>query len=69
MATIDTVLENIGEKRFVPLFNENELDLEILLRLTDVELKETLTELIKPIGPRMKILKEIQSLTSTGSGK
>ena len=69
MASIETVLENIGEKRFVPLFNENELDLEIILRLTDVELKETLTELIKPIGPRMKIFKELQSLTSTDSGK
>ena len=69
MEAIDTFLRKLGQERFIDVFVENELDLDLLKDLSEDELKETLKELNLPLGPRMKILKGIQSLKVEGEWK
>lgn len=69
MEAIDTFLRRIGQERFIEVFVENELDLDLLKDLSVDELKETLKELNLPLGPRLKILKGVQSLNVEGEWK
>ena len=66
MESIKTFLRNLGQERFIEIFVENELNLDLLKSLSEDELKETLKELYFPLGPRMKILKGIQSIKGEG---
>nr|XP_022299409.1 GTPase IMAP family member 7-like isoform X4 [Crassostrea virginica] len=61
MESIETFLRHLGQERFIEIFLDNELDLDLLKSLSEDELKETLKELNLPLGPRMKILKGVQS--------
>nr|XP_022297006.1 uncharacterized protein LOC111106572 [Crassostrea virginica] len=58
--TIETFLNNLGYGRFLDTFIENEVDLQLLLTLSENDRKETLKELVLPVGVRMKILHEIK---------
>lgn len=66
MESIEKFLRNLGQERFIEIFLDNELDIDILKSLSEDELKETLKELNLPLGPRMKILKGVQSLKGEG---
>ena len=57
-------LENLGLERYEPVFRENELDLEVLPKLTETDL----AALGLPLGPRRKLLKAIAVLRE-GAGR
>ena len=65
----ETFLRHLGQERFIEIFLDNELDLDLLKSLSEDELKETLKELNLPLGPRMKILKGVQSFKGEGEWK
>ena len=58
MQTVGQWLEALGLGKYVPVFEENEIDLEVLPDLTESDLGE----LGVPIGPRRKILKAARAL-------
>ena len=60
MRELTAWLEDLGLGKYAPLLVEHEVDLEALVELTDVDLKE----LGIPLGPRRKLLKAISSLAS-----
>lgn len=69
MESTETFLRKLGQERFIEIFLDNELDLDILKSLSEDELKETFKELNLPLGPRMKIFKGVQSLKGEGEWK
>ena len=69
MESIETFLRKLGQARFEDTFHLNEVDLDLLKSLSEDELKETLKELNLPLGPRMKILKGVQSFKGEGEWK
>jgi class 3 adenylate cyclase/predicted ATPase len=58
MAEIRTWLRDNGFERFADLFEENEIDFDVLPELSDAHLKD----LGIPLGPRVKLLKVIKAL-------
>jgi predicted ATPase/class 3 adenylate cyclase len=55
---VDNWLESLGLSRYSGLFSENEIDFEVLIDLTDQDLKD----LQIPLGHRKKLLKGIAAL-------
>ena len=55
---VDQWLERIGLAKYAPLFAENEVDFDVLLDLTEQDIKD----LGIPLGPRKKLMKAIAAL-------
>lgn len=60
--TIETFLENLGLQRYVDRFKESEVDLVLLLDLSENDFNKISENLKLPIGAQMKIFKGLQSL-------
>ena len=50
----------------IPLFNENEVDLDLLKSLSEKNLKETLEEMGLKLGVRKKIQQALEDLKTQG---
>lgn len=64
--SIELFLEGIGEGRYKDLFKKNEIDLDLLMQLSENRLTETLTKLGLKLGTQMKILEKIESVKKKG---
>lgn len=64
--SIEKLLQGLELESHVNLFKQNELELKLLMTLSDTELKEVLTELKLPIGHRLLIIKKIQEINAGG---
>lgn len=65
--SIELFLESIGEGRHKDLFKSNEVDLELLMQLSENHLTETLTKLGLKLGTQMKILEKIEAVKKKGN--
>lgn len=66
LETIETFLQSLGLENLVTLFKKNDIDLELLMELSDNELKEILIELNITIGNRCRIMRKIQKMKLDG---
>ncbi|XP_078322126.1 uncharacterized protein LOC144621941 [Crassostrea virginica] len=66
--TIETFLRDLGCQMDIPLFNENEVDLDLLKSLSEKNLKETLEEMGLKLGVRKKIQQALEDLKTQVSG-
>lgn len=66
LETIETFLQSLGLENLVTLFKKNDIDLELLMELSDNELKEMLIELNITIGNRCRIMRKIQKMKLDG---
>lgn len=64
--TIEKLLQSLELESHTNLFKQNELGLELLMSLSESELKEALTELQLPLGNRLLIIKKIQEIKAGG---
>lgn len=64
--TIEKLLQSLELESHINLFKQNELGLELLMSLSESELKEALTELKLPLGNRLLIIKKIQEIKAGG---
>lgn len=64
--TIEKLLQSLELESHINLFIQNELGLELLMSLSESELKEALTELKLPLGNRLLIIKKIQEIKAGG---
>lgn len=64
--TVETLLQSLQLDKFIPLFDENEIDLGLLMELSERELKDILTEIELSLGNRYKIAKRIQKNKAVG---
>lgn len=64
--SIEKLLQGLELECHVNLFKQNEIELKLLMSLSDTELKEVLTELKLPIGHRLLINKKIQEIKAGG---
>ena len=64
--TIETFLRDLGCQMDIPLFNENEVDLDLLKSLSEKNLKETLEEMGLKLGVRKKIQQALKDLKTQG---
>ena len=62
MSDIASWLENLGLGKYQTIFAENEVDFEVLPKLTEQDLKE----LAIPLGPRKKLLEAIAVFGADG---
>lgn len=62
LETIETFLQSLGLENLVTPFKQNDIDLELLMELSDNELKEILIELNITIGNRCRIMRKIQKM-------
>lgn len=66
LETIETFLQSLGLENLVTPFKKNDIDLELLMELSDNELKEILIELNITIGNRCRIMRKIQKMKFDG---
>lgn len=66
LETIETFLQSLGLENLVTPFKQNDIDLELLMELSDNELKEILIELNITIGNRCRIMRTIQKMKLDG---
>lgn len=66
LETIETFLQSLGLENLVTPFKQNDIDLELLMELSDNELKEMLIELNITIGNRCRIMRKIQKMKLDG---
>lgn len=66
LETIETFLQSLGLENLVTPFKKNDIDLELLMELSDNELKEMLIELNITIGNRCRIMRKIQKMKLDG---
>lgn len=66
LETIETFLQSLGLENLVTPFKQNDIDLELLMELSDNELKEILIELNITIGNRCRIMRKIQKMKLDG---
>lgn len=64
--TIETFLEDLGYQMHIPLFNESEVDLDLIKSLSEKNLKETLEEMGLKLGVRKKILQALEDMKTQG---
>lgn len=64
--SITKLLQSLELESYINLFKQNELGLELLMSLSDTELKEALAELKLPLGNRLLITKKIQEIKAGG---
>lgn len=58
--TIETFLESLHLDRYITLFKENHIDMDLLMNLTETELVGLLTDISLTPGNRYKIAHEIR---------
>lgn len=66
LETIETFLQSLGLENLVTPFKQNDIDMELLMDLSDNELKEMLIELNITIGNRCRIMRKIQKMKLDG---
>lgn len=68
LETIETFLQSLGLETFVTSFQENKIDLELMMDLSDSDLKAMLIEadMNLHIGSRYKIMQRIRKLKGKG---
>ena len=59
MDAVSQWLEGLGLEKYAPVFLENEIDMDVLVSLTEDDLRE----LALPLGPRKKVLKALEALS------
>lgn len=64
--TIETLLQSLQLDKLITLFNENDIDLKLLMELSETELKTLLTEINLSLGKRYKIAKRLQKIKAGG---
>lgn len=64
--TIEEFLQNLGLKSSIDLFRQQQLDFDLLQRLSEHELKDILIEINIPIGDRINIIRKIKEIRDTG---
>lgn len=64
--TIETLLQSLQLDKLIPLFHENDIDLGLLMELSETELKELMTEMKLSLGNRYKISKRVQKIRADG---
>lgn len=52
----------MGDERFIDLFKENEIVLQLLMDMSEKHFKETLAQLGLKLGTQMKMLLEITNM-------
>lgn len=64
--TIETLLHSLHLDKLITLFKENDIDLELLMDLSETELMGLLTNVHLTLGNRYKIAKKIQKIKASG---
>lgn len=64
--TIETFLRSLGLDNLTISFQENDVDFDLLMDLTDVELKDLLIEIQVSPGNRLRIAKGIERFKAGG---
>lgn len=64
--TIEEFLQNLGLESSIDLFRHQKLDLDLLQRLPEHELKDILIEINIPIGDRIKITTKMKEIRDNG---
>ena len=64
--TMEPFLKNLGYEPLIDTFKKNEVDIRLLVTLSENDIKETLKELALPVGVRMRILQEIKLMKERG---
>lgn len=64
--TIEEFLQNLGLESSIDLFRHQKLDLDLLQRLPEHELKDILIEINIPIGDRIKITTKLKEIRDNG---
>ena len=62
--TIETFLGDLGYQLHIPLFEENEVDLDLLKSLSEKNLKETLEEMGLKLGVRKNIQQVLDNMAA-----
>lgn len=60
--TTETFLQSLQLDKLIPLFHELDIDLGLLMELSETELKELMTEMKLSLGNRYKISKRVQKI-------
>lgn len=64
--TTETFLQSLQLDKLIPLFHELDIDLGLLMELSETELKELMTEMKLSLGNRYKISKRVQKIKAGG---
>lgn len=64
--TIEEFLQNLGLESSIDLFRHQKLDLDLLQRLPEHELKDILIEINIPIGDQIKITTKMKEIRDNG---
>lgn len=64
--TIEEILQNLGLESSIDLFRQQKLDLDLLQRLSEHELKDIFIEIKIPIGDRINIITKIKEIRDNG---
>lgn len=64
--TIETFLQSLHLDKFIILFKENDIDLDLLMNLTDTKLMGLLTDIKLTHGNRYKIAQKIETIRALG---
>lgn len=67
--TIETFLRSLGLENSVTSFQENGIDLRVLMNSTESELEKMLKRIDLLIGSRYKIMQKIRNLKANGKFK
>lgn len=60
--TIESMLHRLGLGEYKEAFEEQELELDLLLELSENDLKDTLRQMNLTLGKQLKICKEIRNI-------
>lgn len=64
--TIETFLQSLHLDTFITLFKENDIDLDLLMNLTETKLMGLLTDIKLTPGNRYKIAHKIETIKTLG---
>lgn len=64
--TIETFLQSLHLDKFITLFKENDIELDLLMNLTETKLMGLLTDIKLTLGNRYKIAHEIETIKALG---
>lgn len=63
---IESLLKSVDAEDFIPSFKKNKIGLELLLKLPEKRLRETLTELGLEIGPQLEMITKLEEMKIEG---
>lgn len=67
--TIETFLRSLGLEVLLPTFQDNDINLELLMDLPEPDVKNMLIEMNLSIGRRYKIMQKIRNMKANGKFK